>query len=98
FGAPFEIIFNGGKELYLYIFTLLSIIVPITCFAIYLSLSKKMESLLLKLEGEGNDKHAKHRIELLLGKILNRNHIKREAYHFTCAVLRSDRSLKLKVY
>jgi len=98
FGAPFEIVFNGGRELYLYIFTLLSIVVPITCFIIYLGLSKRMESLLLKLEGEGKERRAKHMIEFLMGKIFIWNNIKRQAYHFVCAVLRSDRSLKLKLY
>ncbi len=98
FGAPFEIVFNGGKELYLYIFTLLSIVVPIVCFIIYLSLSNKMESLLLKLEGGGKERHVKHRIEFFIGKLLNRNGIKRQSYHFACAVLRSDRSLKLKIF
>ncbi len=98
FGAPFEILFNGGRELYLYIFTILSIVVPIVCFIIYLSLSKRMESLLLKLEGEGKERRAKHRTEFLMGKLFARNNIKRQAYHFSCAVLRSDRSLKLKLY
>ena len=52
FGAPFEIVFHGGES-YLYVFTALIIAVPVVSFVFYLSLSKKMESLLLKLEGEG---------------------------------------------
>jgi len=98
FGAPFEILFNGGKESYLYVFTLLSVIVPVACFLLYLRLSKRMESLLLKLEGEGKERRSRHIIENLMGKLFIRNNIKRQAYHFSCAVLRSDRSLKLKIY
>ncbi len=98
FGAPFEIIFNGGRELYLYVFTGLLIIVPLLCFYIYLKLSKKMESLLLKLESEGKEKLSRHTIEVIIGKILNRDETVKQAFHFTKAVLRSDRNLKLKIY
>lgn len=98
FGAPFEILFNGGSESYLYVFTLLSVVIPVVCFIIYLSMSKKMESLLLKLEGEGKERRTKHRAENLLGNLFAWNKTKRQAYHFVCAVLRSDRSLKLKIY
>ncbi|MDF2948415.1 MAG: hypothetical protein K0R07_429 [Sedimentibacter sp.] len=98
FGAPFEIIFNGGTDIYLYVFTVLLIIVPLISFAIYLKLSKKMESLLLKLDGQGNEKPYKHKFELILGKLLTRNETVKQSYHFTNAVLRSDRSLKLKIY
>lgn len=98
FGAPFEILFNGGKETYLYIFTVLLIAVPVICFVIYLRLSKKMESLLLKLEGQGKERPLKHKFELLMGKILNRNEVAKQSFHFANAVIRSDRSLKLKIY
>lgn len=98
FGAPFEILFNNGRETYLYIFTILLIVVPIICFIIYLRLSKKMELLLLKLEGQGKERHSKHRLELLMGKILTRNETIKQSFHFANAVFRSDRSLKLKIY
>lgn len=98
FGAPFEMIFNGGREVYLYIFTVLLIVVPLGCFYIYLKLSKKMESLLLKLENEGKEKPSKHTIEMLIGKLLNRDETVKQAFYFTKAVLRSDRNLKLKIY
>ena len=97
FGAPFEIIYHGGQS-YLYIFTALIIIVPVASFVFYLSLSKKMENLLLKLEGEGKEKQSKHRLEKLVGLILNRNKISKQSFHFSNAMFRSDRSLKLKIY
>lgn len=98
FGAPFEIIFNQGKETYLYVFTILLIVIPLMCFVIYIKLSKKMESLLLKLEGEGKERPSKHIIELLMGKILNRNDTVNQSFYFAHAIMRSDRSLKLKIY
>jgi hypothetical protein len=97
FGAPFEIVFHGGES-YLYVFTALIIIVPAASFAYYLALSKKMERLLLKLEGEGRERPAKHRIEKLVGFIINRNEVSKQAFHFSNAMFRSDRSLKLKIY
>lgn len=98
FGAPFEILFGGGREVYLYVFTILLIVVPLICFVIYLRLSKSMESLLLKLEGQGKERASKHRLELLTGKILSRNEAARQSFYFANAVIRSDRSLKLKIY
>ena len=97
FGAPFEIVFHGGES-YLYVFTALIITVPVVSFVFYLSLSKKMESLLLKLEGEGNERPSKHRIEKLVGMIINRNKVSKQSFHFSNAMFRSDRSLKLKIY
>ena len=97
FGAPFEIVFHGGES-YLYVFTALIIAVPVVSFVFYLSLSKKMESLLLKLEGEGSERHSKHRIEKLVGKIISRNKVSKQSFHFSNAMFRSDRSLKLKIY
>lgn len=98
FGAPFEILFNGGDEMYLYIFVLLLVIVPVSCFVLYVKLSKKMESLLLKLEGDGGERPLRRPIESLVGKVLNRNEVTRQSFHFANAVIRSDRSLKLKIY
>lgn len=98
FGAPFEILFNGGRETYLYVFTILLIVVPLICFVIYLRLSKKMESLLLKLEGQGKERPSKHKLEMLVGKILSRNEVVKQSFHFANSVIRSDRSLKLKIY
>ncbi len=98
FGAPFEIIYNGGNESYLYVFTALLIIVPIICFIGYLKLSRSMETLLLKLEGEGKEKRINHHAEIFLGKLLNRDEASRQSFYFVNAVLRSDRSLKLKIY
>lgn len=97
FGAPFEIIFHGGKS-YLYVFTALILIVPVVSFIFYLSLSKKMERLLLKLEGEGKERPTKHRFEKLVGMIINRNEISKQSFYFSNAMFRSDRSLKLKIY
>lgn len=97
FGAPFEIIYYEGQS-YLYIFTALIIIVPVVSFVFYLSLSKKMEGLLLKLEGEGKERPSKHRIEKLVGLILSRNEISKQSFYFSNAMFRSDRSLKLKIY
>ncbi|HHZ01684.1 MAG TPA: hypothetical protein GX396_01915 [Tissierellia bacterium] len=97
FGAPFEIMSNGGKG-YLYVFTLLILVVPIVSFILYLNLSKNMESLLLKLEGEGKEKASKHRIEKLVGMLINRNEISRQSFKFSNAMFRSDRNLKLKIY
>ena len=97
FGAPFEIVFHESKS-YLYIFTALLIIVPVVSFVYYLSLSKRMESLLLKLEGEGKERPSKHRFEKLLGIILNRNEVSKQSFYFSNAMFRSDRSLKLKIY
>lgn len=97
FGAPFEIVYNGGKS-YLYVFTALIIMVPVVSFIIYLGLSKKMESLLLKLEGEGKERPSKHRIEKLVGLMITRNEISKQSFYFSNAMFRSDRSLKLKIY
>lgn len=98
FGAPFEIIFNGGNSSYLYVFTALLIIVPLGCYLYYLKLSRNMETLLLKLDGEGNEKRTNHHIEMFIGKLLNRDEITRQSFHYVNAILRSDRSLKLKIY
>ncbi len=97
FGAPFEIVFNEGQS-YLYVFTALLIIVPVVSFVYYLSLSKRMESLLLKLEGEGKERPSKHKFEKLIGIILNRNEVSKQSFYFSNAMFRSDRSLKLKIY
>lgn len=97
FGAPFEL-FTGGRETYLYIFTVLLVAVPLTCFWLYFKLSKNMESLLLKLEGEGGEKHSRHVMEKLIGMVLCRTESVKQAYEFANAVYRSDRSLKLKIY
>ena len=97
FGAPFEIYYHGGEP-YLYVFTALIIIVPAVSFILYLSLSKRMESLLLKLEGEGKERPTKRRIEKFAGLVLNRNKVSKQSFYFSNAMFRSDRSLKLKIY
>jgi ABC-2 type transport system permease protein len=97
FGAPFEIFYNRGES-YLYVFTALIIIVPLVSFIVYLSLSKKMESLLLKLEGEGKERPSIHWIEKIVGFIINPNEISKQSFNFANAMFRSDRSLKLKIY
>ncbi len=98
FGAPFEMLFNNGREPYLYVFTALMIIVPVISFAIYLKLSRKMESLLLKLDGEERGRSQNRRYERFLGNILSKNETVRQAFHFSNGILRSDRNLKLKIY
>ncbi len=98
FGAPFEIIFGGGKSSYLYVFSALLIAVPSISFVFYLKLSKIMEQLLLKLESGETERHQSHLLQELAGKILCRNNVQNQSFHFANAVLRSDRSLKLKIY
>lgn len=98
FGAPFEIIFGGGESSYLYVFSALLIVVPSISFVIYLKLSKVMEQLLLKLESGETERHKNHFLQEFAGKILCRNNVQNQSFHFANAVLRSDRSLKLKIY
>lgn len=98
FGAPFEIMFGGGRSTYLYVFSVLLIVVPSISFVFYLKLSKIMEQLLLKLESGETEKHKNHFLEKLAGKILCRNNVQNQSFYFANAVLRSDRSLKLKIY
>ncbi len=98
FGAPFEIVYNGGRETYLYVFTILLIVIPLICFVFYLRLSEKMEYLLLKLEGEGKERPSKHMLEVLVGKTLIKNKTVKQSFYFANSIFRSDRSLKLKIY
>jgi hypothetical protein len=98
FGAPFEIIFGGGESSYLYVFSALLIVVPSISFVFYLKMSKIMEQLLLKLESGETERHKNHFLQELAGKILCRNNVQNQSFHFANAVLRSDRSLKLKIY
>lgn len=98
FGAPFEIIFGGGKSSYLYVFSALLIVVPSISFVFYLKMSKIMEQLLLKLESGETERHKNHFFQDIAGKILCRNNVQNQSFHFANAVLRSDRGLKLKIY
>jgi hypothetical protein len=98
FGAPFEIIFGGGKSSYLYVFSAMLIAVPSISFVFYLKLSKIMEQLLLKLESGETEKLKRHFLQELVGRILCKGTVQNQSFHFANAIFRSDRSLKLKIY
>lgn len=98
FGAPFEIIYGGGKSSYLYVFSVLLIAVPSISFIFYMKLSKIMEQLLLKLEAGEKERHQTHLFQMAAEKILCRNQVQKQSFDFANAMFRSDRSLKLKIY
>lgn len=99
YAAPFELIFNNNHSLYIVLFTILAVLVPIMAFFLYVRLMPTFENYLSKLQSDSKRKKKKARmLTLFWSKILCRTNDERAFYKFSSIMLKEERELKLKVY
>jgi ABC-2 type transport system permease protein len=99
FAGSFETLLNSNSEPYFVIFSLLSLIVPIASFAVYIKLMPAFEENLQKLaNNSGKYKVAEKKLDLFLAKIICPNKEERAIYRFAQNMMRNEREFRLNVY
>ncbi|NME07734.1 hypothetical protein [Psychrobacillus sp. BL-248-WT-3] len=99
YAAPFELIFNNNYSLYIILFTILALIIPIIAVLLYVRLMPTFENYLSKLQSDSNRKKKKaRRLTSFWSSILCSTKEERAFYKFSSMMLKEERELKLKVY
>lgn len=98
FAAPFELIFNGSRENYIIIYSILAIVVPILAIAIYIKAIPIFEANLQKLNSTGGIKKSKKGFIRWISRIVSRTNEERNFFIFSTNMIRNERVFKLKVY
>ena len=98
FAAPFEYIFNGARENYIIIYSILAIVVPILAIVIYIKTIPIFESNLQKLNSAGGIKKSKTGFIRMVSRIVCRTDEERNFFIFSTNMIRNERVFKLKVY
>ncbi|MGJ0845490.1 hypothetical protein ACR77J_02270 [Tissierella praeacuta] len=98
FSAPFELILNDNREMYIIIYSILAVVVPILSIIIYIKLIPVFERNLQKLNSvEGHTKDRNKSI-IFISRIFCRDKDERTFYRFATNMLKNERTFKLKVY
>lgn len=98
FAAPFELIINRNYEIYIIIYSLLAVLVPILSIIVYIKLIPTFERNLQKLNSAEGQTKDRNKITIFLSKILCRGKEERVFYRFATHMLKNERTFKLKVY
>ncbi|MDR7238295.1 hypothetical protein [Neobacillus drentensis] len=99
FGAPFELILQGHSNLYLVVFSLLALIIPIISIFIYSRMMPAFERNLQKLtNNSGGSKRIEKNWKKWMILIICRSKEERVFYRFANNMMRNEREFRLKVY
>lgn len=98
FSAPFELLINGSREIYIIIYSILALVVPIVAIILYIKLIPAFERNLQKLTQADNKNKDRNKIRNAVSKLVTRNKEERAFYRFATSMLRNERTLKLKMY
>lgn len=99
FGAPFELIIKGSKNINFVTFSVLSLIVPITSIIIYIKLIPAFESNLQKLSNNSEKENKKKNSFInKLSSIFCFDFEERTFFKFTSYMIKNEREFKLSVY
>ena len=98
FSALFELILNGAREVYVLVYSLMGLVIPILAILLYIKLIPVFESNLQKLIQADNRSKDKNKLRNFLAKTLTNNREERAFFRFTTSMIKNDRSLKLKLY
>ena len=99
FAAPFELLLNGDRTLFIVVFSVLAIMMPILSIWLYIKLIPAFERNLQKLLSTSKSKKEKTNLlkESLL-KLICRTGEERAFYRFASLMMKQEREFKLKVY
>lgn len=98
FSAPFELILNNNREIYIIIYSILAVAVPILSIIVYIKLIPVFERNLQKLNSAEGQTKDRNKLIILVSKIFCRNKDERTFYRFASNMLKNERTFKLKVY
>lgn len=98
FAAPFELIINNNHEIYIIIYSLLAVLVPILSIIIYIKLIPTFERNLQKLNSAEGQTKDKNKMTIFMSELLCRSKEERVFYKFATTMLKNERTFKLKVY
>ncbi|WP_040206146.1 hypothetical protein [Neobacillus jeddahensis] len=99
FGAPFELLLRQHTSMYLVIFSLLALVIPIIAIFIYVRMMPTFERNLQKLSNEsGTSRRIERKWKTWLISRLSRNREERVFFRFADHMMRNEREFRLKVY
>ncbi|MCL7747357.1 hypothetical protein [Halalkalibacter alkaliphilus] len=97
YAAPFEWVLNGNTDVYILIYTVLAILVPLISIALYIKLMPAFERNLQKLTAQSTGKSS-GRKESFIGKWICHSNEERTFFRFANQMMEQEREFKLKVY
>ncbi|HEY5582867.1 MAG TPA: hypothetical protein VIK78_00015 [Ruminiclostridium sp.] len=98
FGAPFELIIHRNYKFTFLLLSILGVIVPIISIVVYLKLIPFFEENLQKLNNNSEQKKENKRFVNVISSIVCRTKSENAFFRFSCAMMKSEREFKLKVY
>ncbi|WP_232698832.1 hypothetical protein [Brevibacillus daliensis] len=99
FGSLFEVIFQGERHLFLLIYAVMAIVMPILFIMIYVRLMPTFERSIQKLSSNnGIPRKQRNRFSNWLARRICTDREERIFYAFTLKMMKNEREFKLKVY
>lgn len=98
FGAPFELILMRNGNLYVLVFSILAVVVPIISIILYVKLTPSFERNLQKLNEESKREVKESKLNQLCSKLICSSREERIFFRFATNMMKNERVFKLKVY
>ncbi|MEK8131175.1 hypothetical protein WMW72_25035 [Paenibacillus filicis] len=99
FGAPFELLLHGQRDIHTVAFSLMTLVIPILALLTYIRLMPAFERGLQKLSYQGGSGvKAKGGWSGRVGLLVCRNKEERSFFQFASSMMRNEREFKLKAY
>lgn len=98
FAAPFELFINKNYQVYIIIYSVLAVLIPLISIIVYIKLMPEFENSLQKLNSADGQTKNRNKMATFISDLVCSSKEEKVFYKFATKMLKNERTFKLRVY